>query len=108
MARRIFWAVAAAGIALWLGGRVEGRFVWMPLLGIAIWRVGLASFRSLAAADDHIPDGPPRPVDTEQERIIYSCTGCGAELLLVMRGSNAAPRHCGERMQERHEVKPPR
>jgi DNA-directed RNA polymerase subunit RPC12/RpoP len=104
VATKIFWVVVAAGIALWLAGRVEGRYVWLPLLGLAIWRIGLASFRSLAAGGDHIPDGPPQPVDTLHERTTYWCAGCGAELLLLVRGSDAAPRHCGEKMQERHEV----
>ncbi|MGH8906317.1 MAG: hypothetical protein ACRD0K_07345 [Egibacteraceae bacterium] len=102
--RWVFWGVVAAGMVLWLSGLVAGRYVWLPLLGWAIWRVGLASFRSLAAGGDHIPDGPPEPVDPRQERITYQCAGCGAQLLLLVRGSNTAPRHCGERMQERREV----
>lgn len=104
MARKVFWVLVAAGIGLWLTGRVEGRYVWLPLLGLAVWRVGLASFRSLMVGGDHIPDGPPEPLDTSRDRITYSCGGCGAEVLLLVRGSQSAPRHCGEKMHERHEV----
>ena len=59
---------------------------------------------SLRAGAAHIPDGPAVPVDPATERVTYWCGGCGAELLLLVRGAAVAPRHCGERMTERREV----
>jgi len=83
---------------------VEARYVFAPLLGLFIWRVGIASLGSLRRGAAYVPDGPPEPVDPRDERITYWCGGCGAELLLLVRGAAVPPRHCGERMTERHEV----
>ncbi|MGH8885807.1 MAG: hypothetical protein ACRDYX_11660 [Egibacteraceae bacterium] len=102
--KRLGWVVVGGGVLLWMLGVVEARYVFAPLLGLAIWLVGLASFRSLHAGGAHVPDGPPQPVDARAERTTYWCAGCGAELLLLVRGAQTAPRHCGERMIERHEV----
>ena len=107
MIKRLFWPVVGVGIVLVLLGVVEPRFVFAPLLGLFIWRFGIASFGSLRAGGAHIPDGPAVAVDTAVERITYWCSGCGAELLLLVRGAAVAPRHCGERMAERREVPGP-
>ena len=104
LVKRLFWPVVGVGVLLVVVGVVEPRFVFAPLLGLAIWRVGIASFASLRTGASHIPDGPPRPVDTRVERTTYWCSGCGAELLLLVRGTESPPRHCGERMIERSEV----
>jgi len=104
ISKRLGLAAVGIGVLLWILGGVEARYVFAPLLGLAIWMVGLASFRSLRAGGAHIPDGPPQPIDTREERITYWCPGCGAELLLLVRGAQTAPRHCGERMVERHEL----
>jgi hypothetical protein len=85
-------------------GTVPAAYVFGPLGGLAIWKVGMATFGSLRAGAAYIPDGPPVPVDTRVERICYWCEGCGAELLLLVRGTEVPPRHCGERMTERHEI----
>lgn len=102
---RIVWAAVGVGLLLAALGVVPARFVFAPLLGLVIWLVGLASFRSLRAGGPHLPDGPPEPVDVAHVRITYWCEGCGAELLLLVRGAAAPPRHCGERMHERQEVR---
>ena len=104
MLRRLFWPAVAVGVLLVMLGAVEARFVFAPLLGLFIWRFGIASFGSLRAGGAHIPDGPAVPVDTSAERVTYWCGGCGAELLLLVRGADVPPRHCGEKMAERHEV----
>lgn len=104
LARRIFWPAVALGLLLAALGVVELRYVVAPLMGLAIWRVGTASFASLGAGAAHLPDGDPEPVDPRQERTTYWCAGCGAEVLLLVRGAPVAPRHCGERMSERVEV----
>lgn len=104
MLRRLFWPVVGVGVLLVVFNAVEPRYVFAPLLGLFIWRMGIASFGSLRQGGAHIPDGPPVVVDTARERVTYWCSGCGAELLLLVRGAEVAPRHCGERMTERREV----
>lgn len=105
--RRVFWPLVAVGSLLVAFDVVEARFVFAPLLGLFIWRLGIASFGSLRQGAAHIPDGPPEPVDVTTERVVYWCDGCGAELLLLVRGAAVPPRHCGERMTERREVAGP-
>ena len=83
---------------------VPAAYVFAPLLGIAILWFGLGSLRSLQAGGSHIPDGDPTPVDPTAERTTYWCAGCGAEVLLLVRGTGSPPRHCGERMHERVEI----
>lgn len=104
MLGRLFWPVVGLGVLLVVLGVVEARYVFAPLLGLFIWRFGIASFGSLRQGAAHIPDGPAQPVDLTTERITYWCGGCGAELLLLTRGAEVAPRHCGEKMHQRHEV----
>lgn len=104
MARRlVVWgAVAAAAAAVFAG--VPAVFVFGPLLALLILRIGWATFNSFDEGASHIPDGDPVPVDPREERVIYWCEGCGAELLLTVRGTPVPPRHCGERMTERLEL----
>ncbi|MDP8969701.1 MAG: hypothetical protein M3N52_04240 [Actinomycetota bacterium] len=102
--KRLFWPVVAAGLLLASLDLFPARYVLAPLLGLAIWRVGIASFGSLRGGGTHLAEGSPQPVDPRVERVTYWCEGCGAQLLLVVRGTQDPPRHCGERMHERHEV----
>lgn len=102
--KRVAMVAVGVALALVLFGVVEARFVFAPLLGLLIWRIGLASFGSLRRGGAHIPDGPPQRVDPSTERVVYACEGCGAELLLLARGADVPPRHCGERMTLRREV----
>jgi len=37
-------------------------------------------------------------------RITFWCEECGTEVLLLRKGSEAAPRHCGEAMVRREEI----
>ncbi|MEX2621808.1 MAG: hypothetical protein WD250_16445 [Egibacteraceae bacterium] len=104
LSKRLFWPAVLVGLGLVVFGVVRPVAVFAPLLGLTIWRVGIASFASLRHGADHIPDGPPKPVDTRSERIVYACGGCGAEVLLLVRGTESAPRHCGERMTSHREV----
>lgn len=104
MLRRLLLVAVAVGLLAVLSGRVDARYVFAPLLGLLIWRIGVASFGSLRAGGAHIPKGDPVALDPAVERVTYWCAGCGAELLLLVRGAEVPPRHCGERMAERHEV----
>jgi hypothetical protein len=101
---RFLWALGAGVLLLAFLSPVPTEYVLAPLLGLAIWRVGVASLASFRRGADHIPSGEPVPVDFEVERVVYWCQGCGAEMLLLVRGTESAPRHCGERMTERREV----
>ncbi len=94
--------VAVAG---WVTGSYPAVYGLAPLLGLAILRVGYASLRSFQEGAAHIPSGEPTPLDVREERTTYWCDGCGAELLLLVRGTPMPPRHCGERMAVRAEVR---
>jgi DNA-directed RNA polymerase subunit RPC12/RpoP len=96
--------VVTSAAAVVLATDVPSAYVFAPLLGVAILWFGLGSLRSLQAGAAHIPDGDPVPVDVASERTTYWCAGCGAEVLLLIRGTDTAPRHCGERMRERVEI----
>lgn len=103
---RWIWFLLAVGVAALAVAftDVPAAYVFAPLLGIAILRVGLGSLLSLQAGAAHVPDGDPSPVDPTVERTTYWCAGCGAEVLLLVRGTESPPRHCGERMHARVEV----
>lgn len=101
--RVVFWTLFAAAVVAVLMG-VPAVYVFGPLLAYGILRVGVATFNSLDAGADHIPDADPVPVDPAVERVTYWCDGCGAELLLITRGTPVPPRHCGEKMHERRLV----
>ncbi|MEE8600124.1 hypothetical protein [Euzebya tangerina] len=102
--KRLILVVVLAGFVAAFTGQIPIEWVLAPLLGLFIYAVGVASLGSLRRGASYIPDGPPEPVDPAEERVSYYCTGCGAELLLLVRGSATAPRHCGEKMHERIET----
>ncbi len=102
--KRLVYLVMLVGLGVVVFGDVPAAYVFAPVMGYAIFRVGQASFSSLREGASYIPDGPPVPVDPARERIIYWCAGCGAEVLLLVRGTESAPRHCGEKMTERAEI----
>ena len=65
-------------------------------LGYAIWRIGIASIRSLAPD----PDAPPDvPEDVDDLDVYLVCGECGTEFKVSRLGELQVPRHCGERMQ---------
>lgn len=82
------------------------KWVLAPLLGIAIYRWATGTLRAM------VHDGQARVGADEQqpqlvapdERVLYWCEECGTELVLVVRGSGKAPRHCGGGMHERAEL----
>lgn len=102
--KRLFWPVVALLLLLAALDVIEARYVIAPLMGLAIFRVGFATFGQFGVGASYIPDGDPVPVDPRSERVTYWCGGCGAEVLLLVRGTETAPRHCGEKMVERREV----
>jgi DNA-directed RNA polymerase subunit RPC12/RpoP len=102
--KRLIWPAAVVAIGLVAFDVLPAAYVFAPLLGLLILRIGQASFGSLRRGASYIPDGPPVAVDLAVERVVYWCGGCGAELLLLVRGTHTAPRHCGEKMTERSEI----
>lgn len=104
MGRTLFWSAVIVAVLVVVATDVPAAYVFAPLLAVAILRFGFGSLRSLQAGAAHIPDGDPEPVDQTTERITYWCAGCGAEVLLLVRGTESPPRHCGERMRERIEL----
>lgn len=79
------------------------KFVLAPLLGYLVWRWATATMRSMAAGAPGTDEEPPAAV-TDDDRTLYWCEECGTELLLLVRGSGTAPRHCGTRMHRRTEI----
>lgn len=79
------------------------RVALAVVFGAAIFAVGLATLRGLARprakAAFEVVEAPPPGV-----RILYWCENCGTELLLLRKGSEAPPRHCGEPMIRREEI----
>lgn len=90
-------------VALVIAVVFDPKWVLAPLLGYAIFRSGTAMLRSMAVGGPARAD-PPELVIDRPERTLYSCEQCGVELLLVVRGVDTPPRHCGERMHERVEI----
>jgi DNA-directed RNA polymerase subunit RPC12/RpoP len=75
------------------------------VMGVLIAGVGVAMIRGLSRPapspkpEDAVPVLPNAPV-----RTMYWCETCGTELLLLRKGTDAAPRHCGESMIKREEI----
>ncbi len=100
--RALLWLAAIAGAVL-VAVLGDPRWLVAPAIGYAVWRVGTAMLGGLVTESKE-PSGPPQPIADPDERVLYRCETCGAELLLVVRGDDTPPRHCGERMRERVEV----
>ncbi|HEX9711816.1 MAG TPA: hypothetical protein VGB52_04580 [Actinomycetota bacterium] len=73
------------------------------LMGLAIASIGIVMLRGMRvpAPTKELPEAAPPPSDL---RVVFWCENCHTELLLLRKGSEVAPRHCGERMTVREEV----
>jgi predicted RNA-binding Zn-ribbon protein involved in translation (DUF1610 family) len=65
--------------------------------------VGIGMLRSLNRTPRSVPLSEVE-VTPPDVRVTYRCETCGTEMLLLRKGSEAAPRHCGEAMARREEV----
>lgn len=79
--------------------------VTAPLVAFAIWKVGIASLRSLGgqapgSLDEEKP--PDEPEDVEDLDVYLVCAECGTEFRISKLGELQIPRHCGEKMQVVH------
>jgi hypothetical protein len=80
------------------------RAVIAVVAALAIAWVGWGMFRSLLRRTPRnvpLPEPEATPADV---RITYRCEECGTELLLLRKGSESPPRHCGEAMLRREEI----
>ena len=72
------------------------------------WRVGVAlvvvtlivrvSLATLLPLRPEEPSGPAVDVIEPGGVPLYVCTGCGTQLVLLRKGNDKPPRHCGEPM----------
>lgn len=98
--------LAAVAIAAVVGLNFGWQWVFAPLLAYALLRWSLASLRVLVTDGRQLgaEAATAGPVGVD-ERVLYWCEECGAELLLLVRGTARAPSHCGQRMHERTEIR---
>lgn len=80
------------------------RFVIAAVFAVAFASIGIGMLRSLRRAPRNVPL-PEIQVLPETARVTYWCDTCGTEVLLLRKGSESAPRHCGEAMIRREEVR---
>ena len=67
------------------------------LLGALIWRIGIATVRSIGGAAHH--GGPDEAEDVEGLDVFFVCGECGTEFRVTRLGELQVPRHCGEPMR---------
>lgn len=99
--RRLTTRLLLGVVALLLVARYAGGVSWGAraavglLLATLVVQWGLASMRPL-----HPTEKSYEPVDVVEEDgvPVYSCKACGTQLVLLRRGSDKPPRHCGEAM----------
>jgi hypothetical protein len=70
----------------------------------ALATIGIGMLRSLVGRTPHAHDPEDAVTQPADVRIVFRCENCGTELLLLRRGSETAPRHCGEGMTLREEI----
>ena len=80
------------------------RAVIAVVAALAIAWIGWGMFRSLLRRTPRNVPLPEPEVPPADVRITYRCEECGTELLLLRKGSESPPRHCGEAMLRREEV----
>jgi hypothetical protein len=99
--RRVWFRLLLCAVVLLLVARYAGGVSWAAraavglLIATLVVRWGLASMRPLQVGAKSY-----EPVDVVEESgvPVYSCKECGTQLVLLRRGSDKPPRHCGEAM----------
>ena len=99
--RRLVFRLLLAACAVLVVLRYAAGVSWAMraavglLIATLVLRWGIASIRPLQLGTKTY-----EPVDVvEPEGVpVYSCRECGTQLVLLRRGSDRAPRHCGEAM----------
>jgi hypothetical protein len=80
------------------------RFVIAGLIGLFIAAVGFSTLRGLARPRVTVKPEAAVPVLKTGARITFWCETCGTELLLLRKGTENPPKHCGEPMMKREEI----
>ena len=101
VSRRLTTRLLLAACVLLLVLRYAGGVSWGAraafglLIATVVLRWGVASIRPLQLDAKSYP-----PVDVVEEDgvPVYSCKACGTQVVLLRRGSDKPPRHCGEAM----------
>src|SRR6266702_4282609 len=99
--RRLGFRLLLAAVVALLVLRYAGGVSWAAraavglLIAALVVRWGLASMRPLQVGTKTYA-----PVDVVEDTgvPVYSCAECGTQLVLLRRGSDKPPRHCGEAM----------
>ena len=83
------------------------RIVIAVIAGFVIFFLGFGVIRGFAGPRRGA--GEPLPLEAIEPlpagvRILFWCETCGMEVLLLRKGSEALPRHCGEPMSRREEI----
>ena len=68
------------------------------LIGVVIWRVGMATVRSMGGAASPTRR-PEEAEDVDDLEVFFVCRECGTEYRVTRLGELQVPRHCGEPMQ---------
>ncbi len=89
-----FLAVLAVVVVLWMLGKSD--VVLAVLIGGLILLTGRTVFRSYNTTKG--PTGPAVDVEEEGTLLVFACEVCGEQLVLLRKGTDAAPRHCAEKM----------
>lgn len=100
---RVVVAVVLAAAGVVVGVNWGWKWVLAPLLGVGILAWSRATLRGMVQGGSRTEDEAPT-VPKDNERTLYWCEDCGAELVLTIRGAATPPRHCGSPMHERVEL----
>ena len=100
--------IPATALAVLIGINVGWRWVLAPLLAFVLLRWLLGSLRALMTDARNLSSEERAAMEaspvSSDERTLFWCEECGTEVLLLVRGTDRAPSHCGQRMHERHEI----
>jgi predicted RNA-binding Zn-ribbon protein involved in translation (DUF1610 family) len=80
------------------------RVVVAILIASILITVGLGMLLSLVRRSPRNVPLPEAELTPPNMRITFWCEECGTEVLLLRKGSEAPPRHCGEAMIRREEI----
>ena len=87
----VFLGLDAAGVADW-GSRAALAIV----LATVCARLGFGMMRPLRVDEK---SHPPVDVVRDDGIPVYTCAGCGTQVVLLRKGTDRPPRHCGEAMR---------
>jgi hypothetical protein len=101
VSRRLASRLLYAAVVLLLVARYAAHVSWAAraavglLIATLVIQWGLASMRPL-----RVDEKTYEPVDVvEPDGVpVYACRECGTQLVLLRRGSDKPPRHCGDAM----------